>query len=50
MRGGTTLQAASMEFVHSNTGVRTLKDEFDKVADHNQHHLEHIQTALKSGT
>jgi hypothetical protein len=34
------------EFVHSVTGVRTLKDEFDKVAAHNAHHLEQIKTAL----
>ena len=35
------------EFVHSETGVRTLKDEFDKVAWHNEHHLEQIERALK---
>jgi len=35
-----------LEFVHSETGVRTLKDEFDKVASHNEHHLEQISTAL----
>ena len=35
-----------LEFVHSVTGVRTLKDEFDKVATHNQHHLDQIRTAL----
>ena len=35
-----------LEFVHSVTGVRTLKDEFDKVAAHNEHHLAHIRTAL----
>ncbi|MEK6478171.1 DinB family protein [Catalinimonas sp. 4WD22] len=35
------------EFVHSDTGVRTLKEEFDKVASHNQHHLRHIEAALK---
>lgn len=35
------------EFVHSETGVRTLKDEFDKVAGHNQHHLQQIERALK---
>ncbi|HJU67292.1 MAG TPA: DinB family protein [Gemmatimonadaceae bacterium] len=35
-----------LEFVHSVTGVRTLKDEFDKVAAHNQHHLDQIQAAL----
>ncbi len=36
-----------LEFVHSVTGVRTLKDEFDKVAAHNEHHLEQIRTALQ---
>jgi DinB superfamily len=35
-----------LEFVHSVTGVRTLKDEFDKVASHNEHHLEQIRQAL----
>jgi len=35
-----------LEFVHSGTGVRTLKEEFEKVATHNEHHLEQIQTAL----
>jgi len=34
------------EFVHSETGIRTLKDEFDKVAGHNQHHLNQIAKAL----
>jgi hypothetical protein len=37
------------EFVHSETGVRTLKDEFDKVASHNEHHLQQIELALKNG-
>jgi len=36
-----------LEFVHSETGVRTLKAEFDKVASHNEHHLEQIELALK---
>jgi hypothetical protein len=36
------------EFVHSETGVRTLKDEFDKVAWHNEHHLEQIESALRN--
>ena len=36
------------EFVHSETGVRTLKDEFDKVAWHNEHHLEQIEQALQA--
>ncbi len=35
-----------LEFVHSVTGVRTLKDEFDKVVAHNEHHLSQIRTAL----
>ena len=37
-----------LEFVHSQTGVRTLKDEFDKVASHNEHHLAQIRLALRS--
>ena len=37
-----------LEFVHSVTGVRTLKDEFEKVAAHNEHHLEQIRLALSS--
>jgi DinB superfamily len=36
-----------LEFIHSETGVRTLKAEFDKVASHNEHHLEQIDWALK---
>jgi hypothetical protein len=36
----------SLEFVHSVTGVRTLKDEFDKVAAHNENHLRQIRAAL----
>ncbi|HEY9013730.1 MAG TPA: DinB family protein [Gemmatimonadales bacterium] len=35
-----------LEFVHSVTGVRTLKDEFEKVASHNEHHLAQIRQAL----
>jgi len=38
------------EFVHSETGVRTLKDEFDKVAWHNQNHLVQIKQALLNET
>ena len=34
------------EFVHSETGVRTLREEFDKVASHNEHHLQQIRQAL----
>jgi hypothetical protein len=36
-----------LEFVHSVTGVRTLKDELDKVASHNEHHLGQIRIALR---
>ena len=38
----------TLEFVHRVTGVRTLKDELDKVATHNEHHLGQIRAALKS--
>lgn len=34
------------EFIHSETGLRLLKDEFEKVALHNQHHLNQIIKAL----
>ena len=37
-----------LEFVHSKTGVRTLKDEFDKTASHNEHHLAQIRRALRT--
>jgi len=36
----------AVEFVHSTTGLRTLKQEFDKVAEHNAHHLGQIRAAL----
>ena len=36
-------------FVHSESGIRTLKDEFDKIAWHNAHHLKQIETALGNG-
>ncbi|HZH81258.1 MAG TPA: DinB family protein [Gemmatimonadales bacterium] len=39
-------QTGDREFVHSTTGLRTLKDEFDKVASHNEHHLAQIRAAL----
>ena len=35
-----------LEFIHSAMGVRTLKQEFDKVADHNENHLKQIRIAL----
>lgn len=34
------------EFIHSGTGLRTLKQEFEKVASHNQGHLDQIKIAL----
>ena len=40
--------SGDLEFVHSESGVRTLKDEFDKVAWHNEQHLAQIETALKA--
>ena len=36
-----------LEFVHSVTGVRTLKQELEKVASHNEHHLGQIRLALR---
>lgn len=38
-----------LEFVHSVTGVRTLKEELEKVASHNEHHLSQIRLALRGG-
>jgi hypothetical protein len=40
-------RSGKLEFVHSVTGVRTLKTEFDKVASHNEHHLAQIRVALR---
>ncbi len=39
-------QFGKKEFVHNETGLRTLKDEFDKVASHNEGHLSQIRQAL----
>ena len=39
-------RSGHLEFVHSVDGVRTLRDEFDKVAGHNEHHLTQIRLAL----
>ncbi len=36
-----------LTFIHSETGRRTLKEEFDKIAWHNAHHLSQIEMALK---
>jgi len=39
-------RSGHLEFVHSVDGVRTLRDEFDKTAAHNEHHLSQIRSAL----
>jgi hypothetical protein len=38
------------EFVHSETGIRSLKSEFDRIAYHNAHHVAQIERALRSAT
>jgi hypothetical protein len=35
-----------ISFVHSTDGPRSLRDEFDKVAWHNEHHLAQIRAAV----
>jgi len=35
-----------LEYVHTGVGPMTLKQEFEKVAQHNTRHLGHIRTAL----
>lgn len=40
--------SGDISFVHSETGLRTLKDEFDKVVWHNQQHVRDIERALQS--
>jgi len=39
-------RSGHLEWVHSVDGVRTLRDEFDKAAAHNEHHLGQIRVAL----
>lgn len=38
---------SNTEFLHSQLGIRTLKNEFDKVASHNLGHLNQIKLAIK---
>ena len=38
----------SNQFVHSETGLKTLQEEFDKVGLHNQAHINQIKTALST--
>lgn len=37
-------------FVHNQSGARTLREEFDKIASHNRHHLNQIKQALDTKT
>jgi len=39
-------QRGHLEWVHSVDGVRTLRDEFETVAAHNENHLRQIRLAL----
>lgn len=39
-------RSRDITFVHSETGVRTLADELEKVATHNRKHLDQIARAL----
>lgn len=39
-------QFCEKEFVHSETGLGTLKEEFERVAEHNLNHIQQIQMAL----
>jgi hypothetical protein len=41
-------RSGHLEWVHSETGLRTLRQEFDKVAQHNEHHLAQIRAALSA--
>ena len=43
---GHYARADDITFVHSETGLRTLRDEFDKVVTHNRQHLDQIARAL----
>jgi hypothetical protein len=40
-------KSGDIEFVHSETGKRTLKQEFDKISNHNAGHINQIKLALK---
>lgn len=40
-------RSGHLEFVHSVDGVRSLREEFDHVATHNEHHLSQIRLALE---
>jgi len=36
------------QYVHSETGLRVVKEEFDKVVWHNEHHLRQIEQAINN--
>jgi len=36
------------QYVHSETGLRMVKEEFDKVVWHNEHHLRQIEQAMEN--
>ncbi|MEL7252054.1 MAG: DinB family protein [Bacteroidota bacterium] len=38
--------AGDNQYVHNETGLRIVRQEFDKVAWHNEHHLKQIRQAL----
>lgn len=40
--------SGDIAFVHSETGLRTLKDEFNKVVSHNEQHVRDVERALRS--
>ena len=42
-------RSGHLEWVHSVDGVRTLRDQFDQVAAHNEHHLSQVRVALGRG-
>src|SRR6266540_4308357 len=44
--GAHYARSGHLEWVHSVDGVRTLREEFDKVAAHNEHHLSQVRLAL----
>ena len=40
------LDLGDKQFIHSDTGLKTLKEEFDKVAWHCDHHSKQIEMAM----
>ncbi len=38
-----------VDFVHSEAGLRILREEFERVATHNLNHIQQIQIALSAG-